>query len=114
METIKPEPVPLSLVCSLCAEPWDLHGDEPTVLDCIRILKAKAPIFPSYPTLPSYPYPAYPVPGPSWGIGSGDSMPPNPKIWCSSVTQWDGSVFQNGFEVSMEAADAGGRSSCGI
>ena len=48
---IKPEPVIRSTVCSLCDEPWESHGDDPTVLDCIRLLKAKRytpPYVPSY------------------------------------------------------------------
>lgn len=38
---LKPKPIPVSLVCSLCGESWDLHPDDPTALDCIAILRAK-------------------------------------------------------------------------
>jgi hypothetical protein len=36
-----PEPVIVKTICSLCDEPWELHGDKPTTLDCIRLLKAR-------------------------------------------------------------------------
>ena len=41
MKTPKPQPVVVSTVCSLCGEDWAEHGDEPTTLDCIRLLKAR-------------------------------------------------------------------------
>lgn len=34
-----PEPVPTNVVCSACGEQWSLHGENPTLLDCIRVLK---------------------------------------------------------------------------
>jgi hypothetical protein len=37
----KPEPVIVKTVCSLCDEPWEAHGDNPTTLDCIRLLKMR-------------------------------------------------------------------------
>lgn len=46
-----PEPVPKDLICSICDQPWSLHPDDATVLDCVKLLKAKIPI-----TLPTYPY----------------------------------------------------------
>ncbi len=38
---LRPEPVVVSTVCSLCGELWEPHGPNPTTLDCIRVLKAK-------------------------------------------------------------------------
>lgn len=41
MKYPRPQPVVTSTICSLCDEPWESHGDDPTVLDCLRLLKAK-------------------------------------------------------------------------
>lgn len=44
-EAPKPEPVVVQQVCSLCGEDWNGHiadDKEPTVLDCIRVLKERA------------------------------------------------------------------------
>lgn len=38
--TPTPEPVPSSLVCSICDLAWSLHPDKPTVLDCVALLKS--------------------------------------------------------------------------
>lgn len=79
----KPEPVVVSTICSLCDQPWESHGDKPTTLDCIRLLKLKA-INP-FPTIiyrdrvvPS-PYPVYPQPyvRPYWQI---------PPVWSTCET----------------------------
>jgi len=35
----KPQPVNKYVVCSVCDFPWSMHGDDPTLMDCIRILK---------------------------------------------------------------------------
>lgn len=37
----KPKPMPITIVCTLCGEPWELHPEDPTALDCIAILRAK-------------------------------------------------------------------------
>lgn len=37
----RPEPVPMQVKCSVCAQDWDKHGDNPTVVDCVRVLKAE-------------------------------------------------------------------------
>jgi hypothetical protein len=37
----KPEPIVVSTICSQCGLNWDLHGDNPSLLDCIRLLKAE-------------------------------------------------------------------------
>lgn len=42
----KPAPVVVTTICSLCDEPWELHGDDPTTSDCIRLLKAKIAALP--------------------------------------------------------------------
>lgn len=39
---MKPQPVVVHTVCSLCDEPWEAHGDKPTTADCIRLLKERA------------------------------------------------------------------------
>ena len=38
-----PEPVVTKQICSICAEDWDEHPDDPTILDCVEILRAKRP-----------------------------------------------------------------------
>lgn len=40
-KTPKPEPVVTATECSLCAEPWEDHGENPTVLKCVELLRAK-------------------------------------------------------------------------
>ena len=37
----KPEPKTVSVVCSVCDQPWDKHGAKPTLEDCVRLLKAE-------------------------------------------------------------------------
>lgn len=54
MKHPKPQPIVVRTLCSLCDEEWEAHGDDPTTLDCIRLLKA-AKVKP-------YPY----VPNPWW------------------------------------------------
>ena len=56
----KPQPIVVTTVCSLCGERWEAHGDDPTTLDCIRLLKAELARRPrnvtiNYPTYPAYP-----------------------------------------------------------
>lgn len=65
-KSVRPEPVPTNVVCSLCGEAWSLHREDErgdvTTLECIRILKAKKPqyvwrpqpVFPAYPAQPWY------------------------------------------------------------
>jgi hypothetical protein len=57
----KPEPVSVTTVCSECGLNWDLHGDDPTTDDCIRILKAELANarFKEAKVIPM-PYPVYP------------------------------------------------------
>lgn len=50
----KPMPVVVTTICSLCDEGWELHGDNPTTADCIRLLKAKIASLPV--TAPVYIY----------------------------------------------------------
>lgn len=40
---IHPHPTPkvVRVVCELCDEEWGAHGESPTTLDCIRLLKLK-------------------------------------------------------------------------
>jgi hypothetical protein len=75
----KPEPVAKLTVCSLCGLDWSLHGEKPTMADCIRLLKAELERRPHsqviFQNLP--PAPALPLPG-TW------SPPPPllPSTWC--------------------------------
>src|ERR1035441_5059779 len=36
---IKPEPVAVTTICSVCGLSWLSHGKDPTTEDCIRLLK---------------------------------------------------------------------------
>lgn len=40
-KTSKPQPVATVTVCSICELDWDLHGENPTTDDCIRLLKSE-------------------------------------------------------------------------
>lgn len=67
---IKPEPVHTSTVCSVCGQPWASHGEKPTVMDCVRVLKAALvtakrthPIYVTGGTS------TYPYTGTTWAIG---------------------------------------------
>lgn len=77
-----PEPVVKSTVCSLCELAWDLHGDNPTTDDCIRLLKAEMQrmrIMTPYAqpiAIPSTPPWVQPQPQPY----------PSFKIWCGGNT----------------------------
>lgn len=37
----KPEPISKHVVCSECGQPWDKHGDKPTLETCVKLLKAE-------------------------------------------------------------------------
>jgi hypothetical protein len=37
----KPSPVVVYVRCALCDCDWNAHGDDPTTLDCIRLLKQR-------------------------------------------------------------------------
>ena len=59
---MKPQPVVVETVCSECGLDWDLHGDKPTLVDCIRLLRdelarrsAPSPVTITYPIQPVYP-----------------------------------------------------------
>jgi hypothetical protein len=82
-----PKPVPTSVVCSLCGEPWAYHqadkGGEVSTLECIRLLKAKVVYHPvpyvqpvPYPVQPWQPWRTYPY----WGLGNINT------ITCSDTT----------------------------
>lgn len=43
---LKPEPVPVETVCSVCKLDWDRHGDNPTLEICIELLKADLAVKP--------------------------------------------------------------------
>lgn len=69
MKAPEPKAVTTSQVCSVCGEDWAEHPENPTVLDCITVLKMhRAPriYVKTYPTInPYYPYPINPTP-PYW------------------------------------------------
>jgi hypothetical protein len=55
----KPEPVPVTTICSVCGLSWHDHGKDPTTDDCIRLLKAE--LAKKLQTVPvPYPYPVRP------------------------------------------------------
>jgi hypothetical protein len=59
-KTLKPEPVAISTICSVCGLSWLEHGKDPTTDDCIRLLKAALAIRPiTIPTYPVYPHQHY-------------------------------------------------------
>jgi hypothetical protein len=37
----KPEPVSTRVVCSICGLNWDTHPADPTLLDCVELLKGE-------------------------------------------------------------------------
>lgn len=53
---IKPQPVVVKVLCSLCDLDWTLHGDKPTTEDCIRLLKQELSRRP-HPYVYRQPYP---------------------------------------------------------
>jgi hypothetical protein len=53
----KPTPVHVKTECSLCGLDWDKHPDEPTVYDCVELLKVEAAKPPITQYVPYYPYP---------------------------------------------------------
>jgi hypothetical protein len=53
----KPTPVHVKTECSLCGLDWDKHPDEPTVYDCVELLKVEAAKPPITKYVPYYPYP---------------------------------------------------------
>lgn len=63
MKQVKPEPVVIDTRCSLCNEKWESHGDSPTTLDCIRLLRAELARRPQTWTInQTPPAPAVPMP----------------------------------------------------
>lgn len=69
-----PQPVVTAQKCSICELDWSLHGVDPTVLDCIRLLKARIPsVTINVPIVRPYVAPWYPVPIPVYPNWSGTS-----------------------------------------
>lgn len=118
-----PEPVVKSTVCSLCEFAWDLHGDNPTTDDCIRLLKAEmqrmkimersGPIVPYYPQpAKRYPDPGWPRPnGPIWyadhhtlNIGYGDQIPYAPTV---AIGSWQTICTTNTTNAEHETLQGG-------
>lgn len=68
---MKPKPVPTSLVCSLCGEPWDEHPENAKATDCVALLRAKLDAAPTF--VPA-PYPVHPYWNPpyfTWASANG-------------------------------------------
>lgn len=89
----KPTPEHVKTVCSLCGLDWDKHPDEPTVYDCIELLKVAANKPPRVEYVPYYPYwwtkPEAPLREASW------EPPPKwtqPTITCSSPLGLEGKL----------------------
>lgn len=81
-----PQPVVVATVCSLCDEPWEDHGPEPTVLDCIRLLKARP-----YQTVIVNPSPWVPIQPawPGWTINCGSDTIAGPSLPSGYTVNWD-------------------------
>jgi hypothetical protein len=41
MKKGKPEPITTARICSMCGEAWNRHPENPTVEDCVALLKAE-------------------------------------------------------------------------
>ena len=91
----KPKPVVVETRCSECDLPWEDHGDNPTLLDCIRLLKEQ-PKTVTY-TYPWYqPYP-YQTPTITWGGGAGGGS----YIWAESDGNYGGGGGGSGYEIGL-------------
>lgn len=53
----KPKPVVIFQECDVCGEDWDDHPENPTVLDCIELLKRRPEVvYREWWQNPGYPY----------------------------------------------------------
>jgi len=55
---LKPEPKTIRVECTVCGLPWDAHGADPTLEDCVRLLKAELSKRPT-PRLPNFGEPPF-------------------------------------------------------
>lgn len=68
MKRMKPEPITTAQICSVCGEDWNRHPSNPSVEDCVELLKGElhnercrvTPIwvnpYPNGTWYPTYPY----------------------------------------------------------
>jgi hypothetical protein len=88
---VKPEPVVVTTICSMCSLPWEQHGADPTTEDCIRLLKLELAKRPAVVTYPVYPQPLRPLIGPYTPYWSsvGQSLPVSnlPTITCQTAVK---------------------------
>jgi hypothetical protein len=89
-----PKPVPVSQVCSECGLDWGLHGEKPTLDDCVRLLRAELATRPLWNNWPPY-YVPYPQPYPQvpWTV-------PYP-ITYSPTTTWGTGGIQGTTNVNL-------------
>lgn len=66
----KPTPVSKWIVCSVCDLDWNAHGPSPTLMDCVRLLKARG-VYQPYPHYPTY------VGGVRYGINTTNAVSGN-------------------------------------
>jgi hypothetical protein len=95
---MKPYPVVVTTICSLCGLPWDDHGDKPTAEDCVRLLLVELAKTPNTAPLAPYvlpvPYPVYPRPYSPYGW---------PTITCQTAS---GVTTARGYTVNAAAINA--------
>ena len=88
---MKPKPVVVETICSECGMDWDLHGENPTTSDCIRLLRAELAIRPRSITIQPYVQPYSPAIYPWWGqtycgTNTADYRLPAIEATCSAVS----------------------------
>lgn len=77
---MKPQPVVVTTICSMCDQPWEAHGDKPTTEDCIRLLKQQLAMRPVVKWVQPYQYPSWPYT--TW---NGNFCSPAPAIEVSAT-----------------------------
>jgi hypothetical protein len=104
--SLKPEPVAVETICSVCGIDWGLHGESPTTDDCINLLKSAleyeqsrrvTPIYVERHVAPPIQQPWYPS-GPYW-YNSPSTTDPRwdvNTITCDSSTWSDGARVRDG------------------
>jgi hypothetical protein len=92
----KPQPVAVTVICSLCDQPWDDHGLKPSQDDCVRLLKAalaaKSPV-PVIVYRDRYPYQV----GPYWYA--------SPSVGTGHFTYTSGSQSTTAFGTTTNAIE---------
>ncbi len=86
---MKPQPVAVTVICSLCDQPWDAHGEKPSQDDCVRLLKAALAAKSPTPVIvyrDRYPYWQQPV--------YGGSFSTSPLSYTINASNTSGSVIE--------------------